>query len=261
MSLFDCFIYNNEELLLDLRLNYLNNKVKKFIIAESRFTHQGKEKKEFLDLNKFSKFKNKIVHLYLEKFPENLSNWERENYQRNFLETGFNEVTDEDYLMISDLDEIPNLDNLSHINKYKYTAFEQGFYYYKFNLLNSTSPKWYGTKLCKKKNLISPQWLRNQKVKKFSLLKFYKIRWNIIKKGGWHFSYLMTPAQIKNKIESFSHAEFNTNQFTDINYIKNKIENRLDLFNRNEKFEKIEIDNNFPKIISNNVDKYKEWVI
>lgn len=71
----------------------------------------------------------------------------------------------------------------------------------------------------------------------------------------------MTPAQIKNKIESFSHAEFNTNQFTDINYIKNKIENGLDLFNRNEKFEKIEIDNNFPKIISNNVDKYKEWVI
>ena len=83
MSIYDCFIYNNEELVLDLRLNYLSKYVKKFVIVEAKFTHQGNEKKNFLDLNKFKKYKNQIIHLFIEKFPEKFSNWERENKRCN----------------------------------------------------------------------------------------------------------------------------------------------------------------------------------
>ena len=50
MNIFDCFTYNNEDLILDLRLNYLNKYVKKFIIVESKFTHQGTEKKKLFKL-------------------------------------------------------------------------------------------------------------------------------------------------------------------------------------------------------------------
>ena len=166
MNIFDCFIYNNEEMILDLRLSYLNKYVKKFIIVESKYTHQGNLKKNFLNLNEFKKYKDKIDYNLIDKFPENLSNWGRENYQRNFLMNSIKDLNEDDYIMISDLDEIPNLRNLNSIIKSKFTAFQQTNYSFKFNLKNITFPIWYGTKLCKKKYLKSPQWLRDQKVKK-----------------------------------------------------------------------------------------------
>ncbi len=229
MNIFDCFIYNNEEMILDLRLSYLNKYVKKFIIVESKYTHQGNLKKNFLNLNKFKKYKDKIDYNLIDKFPENLSNWGRENYQRNFLMYSIKDLNEDDYIMISDLDEIPNLRNLNSIIKSKFTAFQQTNYSFKFNLKNITFPIWYGTKLCKKKYLKSPQWLRDQKVKKYSILKFYKIKWNIIQNGGWHFSYIMNPNEISEKIKSFSHAEYNLDKYTNIKIIEDKLSKGLDL--------------------------------
>ena len=260
MSLYDCFTYNNEDLLLDIRLNHLNDKVKKFVISESKYTHQGREKKTLFNINNFSKFKHKIIYLLIENFPPSFSNWERENYQRNYLTNAFSHIQDDDHIMISDLDEIPNLENLHNFINNKFVVFEQNNYSYKFNLLNISYPKWYGTRLCKKKFLTSPQWLRNQKIKKYSFFKFYKIKWNIVKNGGWHFSYLMTPEQIKNKIESFGHAEFNKDIFKDIKTIEEKIKNGLDLFNRDQKYNKVIIDQSFPSIIRNNKDLYEDWI-
>ena len=261
MNIFDCFTYNNEDLILDLRLNYLNKYVKKFIIVESKFTHQGNEKKKFLNLNNFKKYVDKIEYHLIEKFPKNLSNWGRENFQRNFIMNSINNLNDDDYVMISDLDEIPNLKNLKNVEKFKYTAFKQLNFSYKINLKNITLPNWYGTKLCKKKYLKSPQWLRNQKVKKYSFLKFFKIRWNIIENGGWHFSYIMTPEEISKKIKSFGHAEYNLNKFTNTKIIEQKIKNRIDLFERNQEYKKIELDTKFPKVIFEEKSKFLDWIL
>ena len=63
MKIFDCFMYYDEEMMLDFRLNYLNNFVDKFVICESTFTHSGKEKKLNFDIKKFSNFKNKIIFI------------------------------------------------------------------------------------------------------------------------------------------------------------------------------------------------------
>ena len=90
MKLFDCFMYNNEDLLLELRLQTLSKFVHKFIIVESRFDHQGNKKKLNFKINNFLIFKNKIKYIVLDKFPKNLSNWERENYNRNFIVKGLN---------------------------------------------------------------------------------------------------------------------------------------------------------------------------
>lgn len=261
MNIYDCLIYNNEELVLDFRLSHLNKYVKKFIIVEAKFTHQGTLKKNFLNLDNFQKYKDKIVHLFIEKFPENFTNWQRENYQRNFIINGLNFLSDEDLIMISDIDEIPNLNKLNRLINNKYTVFRQRNFSYKMNLINSTYPTWYGTRMCKKKMLKSPQWLRNQKIKKNLIYKLFKIDWNIIENGGWHFSYLMEPEKIKEKIMSFGHSEFNRREFIDLEIIENNIKNNKDLFGRDQFYKKVELDKTFPKIIFDKKLNYKDWII
>ena len=261
MKLIDCFLYHNEDLVLDIRLNTLNEHVDQFVIVESNFDHQGNKKRLNFDFEKFKKFKNKINYQVIEKFPGDISNWERENYQRNFIENGIDDCDENDYIIISDVDEIPDLKKLKNLQNNKFTVFQQKMFYYKFNLLNRTDPFWYGTKICKKKHLKSPQWLRDQKVKKYSFWKFYKINWNIIKDGGWHFSFLMNAEQIKSKIESYAHAEFNNKNYNNLEKINFSLENQVDLFDRKIEFEKIIFDETFPKYILNNKEKYKNWIL
>ena len=261
MKIYDCFMYNNEELPLDIRLNVLDKYVDKFILVESLIDHQGKKKTKILNLNNFGKFKNKISHLIIENFPSNFKPWDRENYQRNYITKGIEDLNSNDLVMISDIDEIPNLKKIKNFTEFKYFVFKQKNFSSKINLLNKTFPNWFGTKACKKKFLKSPQWLRDQKVKKYPFYKFYKIKWNIIENGGWHFSYLMPPAQIKDKLKSFAHSEFNSDYYTNIDSITKSIQNKDDILKRDQKYEKITFDYNFPKYIHENLTKFDEWII
>ena len=254
-------MYNDEDLILDIRLNTLNDHVDKFVIIEAKLDHQGNEKKLNFQIENYKKFKDKIIYKVIDTFPKNQTSWERENFQRNFILRGLSSALENDYIIISDLDEIPNLLNLKNIHNYKYTVFEQKMFYYKINLLNITYPIWFGSKMCKKKYLKSPQWLRSQKVKKFSFWKFYKIKWNIVKNGGWHFSFLMTPQEIQQKIKSFAHSEFNTNNFTSLDKITDSIEKRIDIFDRKMNYQKIGFDNSFPNYILNNKNRFKDWIL
>jgi beta-1,4-mannosyl-glycoprotein beta-1,4-N-acetylglucosaminyltransferase len=261
MKLFDCFMYNNEDLLLELRLQTLSKFVHKFIIVESRFDHQGNKKKLNFKINNFLIFKNKIKYIVLNKFPNDLSSWERENYNRNFIIKGLNGAKPEDYIMISDLDEIPKISNLKIFEKRKYTAFKQKMFYYRFNLHNISEPDWIGSKVCKKKYLKSPQWLRNQKVKKYPFWRMDKINWNIIEDGGWHFSFVMSDNSIKKKIESYAHSEFNKKNYKDINNIKKNISLKKDLFGRPFKFIKIKNQKKLPKYLLLNKKKFSKFLI
>ena len=185
MNIYDCFMYFDEDLLLDLRLNSLNSFVKKFVITEATYTHNGKEKKLRFDINNFKKFKDKIIYIVVDKQPNNilkiddeepkhkkgekliLNGMARDYFQRENLSRGLKNIHDEDLVLISDLDEIPNLDNLnlSKIGN-DIIIFEQKMYYYKFNLYYKEFI-WQGTKGVKRKNFISPQWLRNIKGRKY----------------------------------------------------------------------------------------------
>ena len=261
MKIFDCFLYNGENLILDLRLNILSKYIEKFIIIESRYDHQGNKKKLNFEINNFKKFENKIIYLIIENFPQKLSNWERENFQRNYIINGLSIAGEDDYVIISDVDEIPDLTKIVNLDNFKFTVFQQKMYYYKINLLNKTDPFWYGSRVCKKKYLKSPQWLRNQKIKKYPFWKFYKTKWNIVKNGGWHFSFLMKPEEIKKKITSFAHSEYNNNKYTDLKKIKNSIENKIDLFDRPLVYEKNNFDKTFPDYVFNNKEKFKDWIL
>ena len=264
MKIFDCFTYFDEDLVLDIRLNILNEFVDKFIIIECGEDHQGNKKKKNFQLSKFKKFQNKIIYLFFDSFGGLNYSWDRENYQRNYISKALNIAEPNDLILISDVDEIPNLKNLNFedLKKNKYLVFEQNLFYYKLNLLCVKQNPWHGTKACKKKHLKSPQWLRNAKsLKKYPFWRFDKINFKKIKNGGWHFSYLKNPFDIQTKIKSFSHTEFNEEKFFSLENIEKSINECKDLFHRNFSYKKIEIDKNFPDYILKNKEKFKEWIL
>ena len=271
MKLYDCSMYFDEDLMLDLRLNILNENVDKFIIAEATRDHAGNEKKLNFNLKNFSKFENKIQYLVVDDVPINVKskkkNWSanhwRDQHQRNAMARGFENCDDEDLIMISDIDEIPDPKKMSEFKiQNKYACFMQKNFQSKLNLLNVTDKYWMGTKICQKKFLRSPQWLRDIKTKKRPFWKFYKPKTpQLILDGGWHFSFLKKPKDIAKKIISYSHQEFNKDEFINEKKIEKRIENKQDLFNRNIKYEKTEIDSSFPKYIFDNKTMYKDWII
>ena len=176
---------------------------------------------------------------------------------------GLKKSHDNDLIILSDVDEIPDLKKLNMFNKKKkYAVFSQRMFNYKINLLNETENNWHGSKICLKKNLKSPQWLRNLKFKKYPFWRIDKPRnLQIIENGGWHFAYLQNIENISKKIKSFAHGEFNKPNLANPNIIKEKINMGKDIFDREISYKKVEIDNSFPKYIVDNKEKLKEWII
>ena len=268
MRIFDCIQFFNEENILDLRLNILNEFVDFFVVVESTTDHQGREKKLNFDIKKFKKFEKKIIYIVVEDTANIIKkshvgqNSLVERYQRNSILKGLKNCNDNDLVIISDVDEIPDLNKLNLFDKKNYAVFLQKKYDYKLNLLNTTEGDWYGSKACLKKNLISPQWLRDLKFKKYPFWRVDKTRnLQIIKDGGWHFSYLQNPENILKKIKSFSHGERNIPEFANTKNIEEKIKMQKNIFDLGFSYEKIPIDHSFPRYIIENKEKLKKWII
>mgnify|MGYP001158731369 FL=1 len=295
MRVFDCFMYYNEDTVLELRLNYLSQFVNYFVIVESTFDHRGQKKKLNFDINKFINFKDKIKYFILDSQPpdieeiktndsENeksskyiLNGYKRDHYQRKYLSKGIQCADSEDLIIISDIDEIPKLENIN-LEKVKNNLllFNQKMCYYKFNLFQENY-NWVGSRACKKKKLINPQWLRDVKPKKYPIWRldnlFSNFKYNNIKfveDGGWHFSYLNTPELIEQKLKSYTHhREYDLNPIG-LENIAKRIKNRESVYNlsidkRVNKFSsgvklKILEENELPKYLVENKEKFKDWL-
>ena len=295
MKIFDCFMYFDEDLVLDLRLNTLNNNVDYFVIVESIFTHRGEKRDLKFDIKKYNKFKDKIIYCVYDVEPKGIdavnkddnesikstkyiiNAGKRENGQRNFINSALINAHDEDIIMISDVDEIPNLFN-TNFNKMKNKIylFKQNMFYYKFNL-QIPNFKWVGTKACKKKRFISPQWLRNIKDRKypfyrvdtfFSDTKYTNIE--IIDDGGWHFSNIKTAEQIEYKLRSYlHHREFDLDPLTKNeieNIMKNKkaiydlkVDKKINKIGNGSKLIKFNFDK-LPRFLKDNKQLYENWL-
>ena len=268
MAIFDCFQYFNEDHIADLRFNILNKFVDKFVIVESTVNHQGNSKKLHFDINKYKKFKDKIDYIIVDDTPEQIKKPHQggeslvEQHQRNSIMKGLKNAHDNDLIILSDVDEIPNLNRLNEYDKSKYGVFSQKMFMYKLNFLNLKESNWHGSKICLKKNFKSPQWLRDLKFKTYPFWRIDKVRnLQIIKDGGWHFSYLQTPENISKKIQSFAHGEFNRSNIVNEEAISSKIEKGQDIFERGFSLKRLEIDSSFPEYIFQNKDKLKKWII
>ncbi len=295
MKIFDCFMYFDEDLILDLRLNTLNKFIDYFVIVESIYNHKGEKRKLKFNIKKFKKFNKKIIYLIHNQVPneikkikkndsENEINTKyifnaifRENSQRNYILKGLSKAKDDDIILISDVDEIPNLKKVNFKKlKNKLIFFNQEMFYYKFNL-KLPNYNWIGTKSCKKKYLKNPQWLRNIKDRKypfyrldtfFSDKKFSNVE--IIENGGWHFTNIKTAEQIRYKLKSYlHHREFEVNPVTK-NQIEKLIKNRIAIYDlrldkrsqkigQGSKLQKYNL-KKLPEYIIDNKKKYKKWI-
>jgi len=268
MAIYDCFQFFNEEDILDIRLNILSPFVDYFIITESVYDHQGNLRELVFNRKKFEKFNHKINYIIVNDIPQSaIKNHQGghsliEQCQRNAIMRGLQRSRNEDLIIISDVDEIPDLRKLNLYNKKNYAVFSQRMFNFKLNLMNITESNWHGSRICLKKNLKSPQYLRNIKFKKYPFWRLDKIRnIQVIENGGWHFSYLQDVSLIMKKIKSFSHGEFNNSLIVNENTISEKINKGIDIFNRNIEYKKVEIDNSFPEYIYRNAEKFKKWII
>ena len=289
MKIIDCTTYYSEDLMLDVRFNILNDYVSKFVIAESKFSHSGKEKPLNFNINNFPKFKDKIKYLVIENEPnginknndstsvKRMNSLLRINQSYDFMMSAIKDESDNDLICLSDNDEIPNFKSESFKKSNKdIFIFKQLFFYYKFNLFYDLMP-WYGTKACKKKKLISLSWLRNLKNKQYPFWRFDTLfsktkqtNLQIVENGGWHFTNLKTAEEIHTKLSNFGHHnEFDVSGVT-VKDIQECIDNKIVNYNHqadqsednkytaNYKLQLIE-DKLLPKYLINNKQNLKEW--
>ena len=295
MKVYDCFMFFDENLVLELRLNLLDKYVDYFVIVESKYNHKGEAKKLNFDIKKFKKFEQKIIYIIYDQQPSDLYKFEkedtkrdidgkyifnaykRENAQRNLISQGLKNASLDDLIIISDVDEIPNLEKIN-FNKIKneILVFRQDMFYYKFNLKLSNF-KWTGSKACKMKKLISPQWLRNIKDKKFA---FYRIdtffsstkyrNLKFIEDGGWHYTNMKNAKEIEHKLRSYlHHQEFEANHIN-LEQIEKIIKSKKAIYNvnadkRQGKFgegpQLIKINSDkIPNYLKNNPQIYSKWL-
>lgn len=251
--IFDCFTFFNEFDMLDIRLNTLNDVVDKFVLVESSITHSGQTKPLYFDINKekFKPYLDKIIHIVVDDMDRLKGDWTREKYQRNSIMNGLKDVTkDEDIILISDIDEIPNPKLISKNIEDKIYGFKQRLFYFYLNYEQLNWPQWIGTKMLKYKTLkkLTPDYVR------VDLKKFIPI-----KNGGWHFSYLGNIEQIRYKIQSFAHQEFNKSDIID--RIEENIKKKRDIFGRTEYiYTVVPIDNSFPEYIFKNKDRFSFYI-
>ena len=291
MKIYDCITYFNEKALFEIRLNCLNKYVDKFIVAEACYTHGGNIKKINFNINDYPLFKERIHHIIIEekpkniKLPENdfkrLNSISRIDFQRQAILKYLKEINsrEEDLVIYSDSDEIPNLKNINLYNfKEKILIFKQNLYYYKFNLELKSVP-WYGSRACKIRDLKNISWLRNVKPKKYHWYRidtFFKNNKErnikIVENGGWHFSQLMNPKQIQYKfLNDEHHDEYELNPIK-YDQIEEMVKKGYIIYDHsadqkelkkkwNNKIFLTQVTlNKLPNYIKKNLKKYKDWI-
>ena len=289
MKIYDCTTFYSEHMMMDVRFSILDKYVEKFIVTESTYSHSGKRKKLNFNINNYPKYKDKIIYLVIDKEPNDLIETEKDNVSKrlnsikrielsyNYMKEAINEVAEDDLIILSDNDEIPNLGSKSFLkSKKKVILFNQLFFYYKFNLFYDLLP-WYGSKACKKKSLKSFSWLNNIKTKKYPFWRIdtyfsenKMIDIEVIKDGGWHFTNLKSPEDLLEKFKNFGHHdEFEESRIT-LEKLKNYIDNDIVFYNHfadqkdlnkwnfNYKLKKIN-DDFLPEYLIKNKNKYKDW--
>jgi beta-1,4-mannosyl-glycoprotein beta-1,4-N-acetylglucosaminyltransferase len=256
MKIVDCFIFYNELDILELRFSELYDYVDHFVLVESTKTFTLKNKELFFEKNKsrYSKYLDKVIHIVVDDLSDNVA-WSNEIKQRNYIDSGIAklDLSDDDIVLISDVDEIPDIETINEnksIISTQICTLIQDLYYY--NPTCKLQGIWGLAKVLPYKiykTVKNPQSLRTGGYNTKHL-----------EKGGWHFSYFGDVSFIKNKLMNFSHQEYNNEKYLNDSHIKNVIDNSLDLFG-NSTFIKIKIEENnyLPKNINKILNTEKKF--
>jgi beta-1,4-mannosyl-glycoprotein beta-1,4-N-acetylglucosaminyltransferase len=272
-KIYDCFTFFNEMDLLEIRLNELDEVVDYFVIVESTRTFQKNSKPLYLNLddNRINKFKNKIIHIIVDDFPNFFTHWripkvwDYEKHQRNAISRGLSNADLNDIVIISDVDEIPCSSKITdNINLDEPIVFQQRFFYYFLNYaITKAEPEsclefknglvyWKGSVMFPKYLFTNAQNMRNLRNNPNT---------KQINEGGWHFSYIGGIDAIISKLKSFSHANEAKQILQDLDdkeKISQVIASGSDLFDRNMSFKTLPLTEPFPKYIINNLKKFQK---
>lgn len=282
--IYDCFMFFNELELLEIRLNELSGVVDKFVLVEATKTFSNKPKPLYYENNKerYSNFKDRIIHIIVDDSPDTDNPWVLDHYQKNCIQRGLVDAKPQDVIIISDADEIPKAKTVSALlknlkydtspfydvaryiikknmirryfkrivrnyNPFIYVFQQKPFYYY-LNLAATVHSQWYGTRLLFYRDFTLADEVRYSGYK-------------IVKDGGWHFSYMGGAQRIAQKIKSFAHSELDKPQYTNTNSINELIKNKRLLSDPSEILKPVPVDESFPRYIVENQSKYKDWIL
>lgn len=276
---YDCIPFFNELDILKLRLHILNPIVDWFVIEESTVTFSGQPKELCFEKNKemFQEFLPKIKYIVVDDSPAELSTHERDKYQKNALIKGLKDAGDEDILILSDVDEIPNPKVLKQIiEKFEpdniYHLAQRMFYCYlnmeevSGNLLSITGEfpgverrMWLGTKVFAKRNIPKEGIID---LREASTTAPNAVR---VEEGGWHFGYMGSRKEtdvsrrIGTKVVAAAHQEYN-NQDT-LAEARDRLILGQDIFGRKAKFGRVEIDNSYPEYLLEHLEEYRYLIL
>lgn len=238
-------------------MNILDPYVDKFVLTEGDTTFSGLPKESVYLQNKerFAKWEDKIIHNFIE-IPDLPTTWDREIYSRN-SPVSLGVFGDNDLILSSDLDEIPNPEILEAVDEWvsddTHFTFQQKRYVYFIN--NFETDIWFGTRAC------TGKYLKNTTIDQIreNTEREEQLTGSIITNGGWHFTFCGGEEMIKTKIESFSHTEHNTPQV--IESITDRIKSNKDPLLRDwYYYQVVEIDDSYPQYIVENQDKLSKWI-
>jgi len=265
-KIIDCVTFFDNNFIFEIRYNILVNYVDYFVICESKYDHAGKQKKQnFLFKEEYDT--KKIRYIWLDKpFPKNTDRWQNQAIQRDYILENLDFASEEDFIFFSDPDEIIRPELLINFNlKKKYGIFLQNCFNYKLNLFNPHESPWEGSRVTKKKNLKSIDFMRQKilvKNLKYNFLRIDKEKSiELFHNAGWHFNNLMSPKDISLKLKTFAHKEFSGREFSAQEIIKYKIEKKIDLFGRGHNYKVVELNEKFPSYILNNLEKFKSYIV
>ena len=286
--IYDCFTFFNELELLELRLHELAGVVDKFVIVEATQTHTNQPKPLHYQMNRarFSAFHDKIIHIIVDDMPQSSNPWIPENFQRNAIARGLTDCRSEDFVLVSDLDEIPRASVVEKLrrkipfNKNIFSRaghallnsrpfktifhrhglrrqlrknhpfvwkFEQEFYRHFMNCQSQFPPRSFGTRMLRFRDFSCAEELRHSGYK-------------IVKNGGWHFSWMGGVERIQEKLAAYAHQERNRPEIAATDNIKQSLKAGHTFFNPERRLKFVPLDDTFPKYLLAYPEKFSAWV-
>jgi beta-1,4-mannosyl-glycoprotein beta-1,4-N-acetylglucosaminyltransferase len=286
--IYDCFTFFNELELLELRLHELANITDKFVLVEATKTHSNKPKPLHYQENRarYSEFHDKIIHVVVDDLPDARDPWVLENYQRNCIARGLGNCRPDDFVLISDLDEIPRATTVAKVSQemefrrdffsnfahatlnsrlVKSVFHRKGFrrrlrnnhpFVLKFqqplfrHFMNcrSVHPSFsHGTRMLHFRDFSCAEEMRHSGCK-------------IVVNGGWHFSFMGGAERIREKFAAYAHQERNHLQFTDPRVINELIHRGNALFGENCQLQFVKLDDSFPRYLLEHPEMFSTWI-
>lgn len=285
--IYDCFTFFNELELLEVRLHELSSVVDRFVLVEASrtFTNRPKPLFFFENRDRFRDFQDKIIHVVVDDSPDSADPWAVERFQRNCIRRGLTQCRPDDWILISDVDEIPRASTVKRISAehslpagfwadtvgrsiirvfsaWKFSRgrvrrnhpfifkFQQSNHRHFLNCVTVAPPAmaaWFGTRMLFYRDFSSAQEIRHSGYK-------------IVADGGWHFTAMGGVARIQEKVRSFAHQEYNKPDVLAASHIAETLAQGKSLFHPAEVLEITALDDSYPRYILEHPEKFSGWI-